>query len=598
MNLGRQLRAVCALSLIVSALIVTAAFTMWPVAITLACLSLSSPLTPRSAGAIARVRLAALRGYRWWCSFCIALFLAQVAAALELVYGISFALYGDAFDIDVDALVIANHRTRLDWAMFWPFLVRSGFAHGVSSAQPSGGIAALISGIKGALTALSRYHVVLKGDMKAIPFAGWAIQMGRFLFLARRWEEDEVHMARMLALLRAGSLAEVIDGQAVPANNDVAGSAGDAPTAISGAAASAGPSTASPAPFHLLFFPEGTDLAVVNRDRSRTFASNHGLRDYDYVLHPRTRGFAHTVALLREQLLVQQVGGSTLPIVSVARAGAPSAAHGAGAIDPGVATTPTATMVPSKPIACLYDLTIGYSGPIPQTEKSLLTGQTPTTVHILVSSTRATALPASQSGLEQFVVDRFLEKEECLKDFYSNGCSRLKKADIVIHRPGTPQAKALSRQPQTPGSPTIEILRPQSDQVKLSPSQMMRLPSPLPFYIVALLFHFLTLTAVVTLGIRYPALVISCFVTYLTFWIFLVPVKIPKPKRPGASGAGDAASAAVGGASSPLSPTTASSAAANADAAHSSPTVTGLISLWNGGLDMAELRACLRIGSR
>jgi lysocardiolipin and lysophospholipid acyltransferase len=63
------------------------------------------------------------------------------------------------------AIVVMNHRTRLDWLFYFCILYR--------------------------LDALSNIKIILKDGLKKIPGAGWAMQTALFIFIKRKWEVDK-----------------------------------------------------------------------------------------------------------------------------------------------------------------------------------------------------------------------------------------------------------------------------------------------------------------------------------------------------------------------------------------------------------------------
>lgn len=51
-------------------------------------------------------------------------------------------------------------------------------------------------------------------------------------------------------------------------------------------------------PASIMLFPEGTDFCTKQRNASRVFAEERGLRVYNHVLHPRTAGFVEVTQML------------------------------------------------------------------------------------------------------------------------------------------------------------------------------------------------------------------------------------------------------------------------------------------------------------
>lgn len=118
---------------------------------------------------------------------------------LEHFLGMKVVISGDEIRPNEANLIMMNHRTRLDWMYFWSVLVRQ-------------------SGVK-------TEKIILKTPLKHIPGAGkssshalcnvtallllcvgfffflspgWAMQVGAFLFINRKWEEDKIILNKMM----------------------------------------------------------------------------------------------------------------------------------------------------------------------------------------------------------------------------------------------------------------------------------------------------------------------------------------------------------------------------------------------------------------
>ncbi|XP_028828491.1 lysocardiolipin acyltransferase 1 [Denticeps clupeoides] len=126
-------------------------------------------------------------------------------------------------------------------------------------------------------------------------------------------------------------------------------------------------------PLQLLLFPEGTDLTDNTLTRSHQFAEKNGLPQYEYVLHPRTTGFTFIVDSLRR--------GNSLDAV--------------------------------------HDITVAYPQNIPQTERHLLLGLFPREIHFHVRRHPASSLPTQEAALQTWCKERWAEKEQRLREFYS-----------------------------------------------------------------------------------------------------------------------------------------------------------------------------------
>eukprot|EP00128_Syssomonas_multiformis_P013339 Colp12_sorted_trinity150504_noHs@28803 len=196
-----------------------------------------------------------------------------------------------------------NHRTRLDWLFLWSWILRFG--------------------------RLGNEKIVLKEPLKNVPGAGWAMQMMCFLFLKRRWEEDEAHMTNILRHYKTIKY-----------------------------------------PVQLLIFPEGTDLCPNAKRRSDAYAEKMDLPKYEFVLHPKTTGFAHCVNELRTH------------------------------------------------VQAVYDITVGYPKTLVTNEKMLGKGHFPEEIHFHVKRHPISTIPSTKNEMATWVTSSFAEKEKVLKKFY------------------------------------------------------------------------------------------------------------------------------------------------------------------------------------
>ncbi|TDH72166.1 hypothetical protein CCR75_000993 [Bremia lactucae] len=151
-------------------------------------------------------------------------------------------VYGDAetkaheSDMPRDrALWLCNHRTRIDWMLLWSVAWRTQTLH--------------------------QLRIVLKAPLRKIPIFGWAMQHFLFIFLKRRWVDDQVKLRKFLPFLKS------VEPEA-----------------------------------SYLLFPEGTDLSKNNLEKSAVFAKSNGLMLRQYTLYPRTNGWTFMFPLLSSQL--------------------------------------------------------------------------------------------------------------------------------------------------------------------------------------------------------------------------------------------------------------------------------------------------------
>lgn len=125
-------------------------------------------------------------------------------------------------------------------------------------------------------------------------------------------------------------------------------------------------------PLQILLFPEGGDLTPRMRERSNAYAKQNDLPCYQYCFHPRTTGFNYVMNALRD-----------------------------GKLD------------------AVYDITIGYPDALPKTELDAYRGFYPREVHFHVRSYDNEDIPEDEEGMKKWLADRWGEKEERLRNFYT-----------------------------------------------------------------------------------------------------------------------------------------------------------------------------------
>ncbi|EDO40658.1 predicted protein [Nematostella vectensis] len=162
---------------------------------------------------------------------------------------------------------------------------------------------------------------------------GWGMQQAMYIFLRRRWEQDEGYLNTILDYFKDLNY-----------------------------------------PLQLMIFPEGTNLEDRSRVHSDSFARKNNLPIYEYVLHPRVRGFVHCVEKLR---------------------------HGPRRMD------------------AIHDVTIAYDRNYCFTEKDIILGDFPREIHFHIKRYPISEIPTDVEELEVWCQKRWLEKEDRLKLFYS-----------------------------------------------------------------------------------------------------------------------------------------------------------------------------------
>ncbi|XP_058801968.1 lysocardiolipin acyltransferase 1-like isoform X2 [Phymastichus coffea] len=158
-------------------------------------------------------------------------------AVLMELFGVKVIVSGDHIRPDDSAIMVMNHRTRVDWNFLWGAMYQACMPH----------------------AAAHKLKFILKDPIRHIPGPGWIMQMNGFLYITRRWEEDQGRLSRSLDYLVALRRRS-----------------------------------------QLLIFPEGTDLTPSSKQRSDRYANSHHLPEYLYTLHPKTTGFTYLVRHLQQ----------------------------------------------------------------------------------------------------------------------------------------------------------------------------------------------------------------------------------------------------------------------------------------------------------
>ncbi|KAL3730648.1 hypothetical protein ACJRO7_027647 [Eucalyptus globulus] len=113
--------------------------------------------------------------------------------AISFFFGIWLAFYfcGETVPPRERVLLIANHRTEVDWMYLWDLALRKG--------------------------RIGYIKYVLKSSLMKLPVFGWSFQLLEFISVERKWEIDESSMHRMLQTFKdprdpSGSLEQKCEG--------------------------------------------------------------------------------------------------------------------------------------------------------------------------------------------------------------------------------------------------------------------------------------------------------------------------------------------------------------------------------------------------
>lgn len=109
-------------------------------------------------------------------SFIFGSWLALWPFLFEKINNIKVVFSGDSVPERERVLLIANHRTEVDWMYLWDLALRKG--------------------------RLGYIKYVLKSSLMKLPVFGWAFHILEFISVERRWEMDEPPMRIMLSTLK------------------------------------------------------------------------------------------------------------------------------------------------------------------------------------------------------------------------------------------------------------------------------------------------------------------------------------------------------------------------------------------------------------
>ncbi|KAI5646029.1 lysocardiolipin acyltransferase 1 [Phthorimaea operculella] len=279
--------------------------------------------------------------------------------------------FGDYVNPHESTIVILNHRTRVDWNYVWIALyhaTQEALKEKCSCKEQREELSDIFD-----VGGKAKIKFVLKDELKVVPGLGWIMQLNFFLYVKRAWREDQLSLTQFAdyyeRLKYPCRLVLFPEGTDLSEDNRT--------KSHKFADANKLPFTdyyrCLKDPCRLVLFPEGTGLSGDNRTKSHKFADANKLPHYQYVLHPRTTGWAALVSRMR----------------------------GAG-------------------LASVYDVTLAYDTPA-QTEADLLRGKTPRHVYVHVKRYSIQQLPSDEDALRSWINNRWMDKESSLRKFYLDG---------------------------------------------------------------------------------------------------------------------------------------------------------------------------------
>lgn len=122
------------------------------------------------------LRLLSIHYSRKLASFFFGAWLALWPFLFEKINKTKVVFCGETVPAKERVLLIANHRTEVDWMYLWDFALRKG-CHGY-------------------------IKYILKSSLMKIPVFGWGFHIMEFISVERKWEVDESNMHKMLSTFK------------------------------------------------------------------------------------------------------------------------------------------------------------------------------------------------------------------------------------------------------------------------------------------------------------------------------------------------------------------------------------------------------------
>ncbi|KAJ4824494.1 1-acyl-sn-glycerol-3-phosphate acyltransferase 4 [Turnera subulata] len=122
------------------------------------------------------LRLVSIRYCRKTTALFFGLWLALWPFLFEKINGTKVVFSGDTVPAGERVLLIANHRTEVDWMYLWDLALRKG--------------------------CLGSIKYVLKSSLMKLPIFGWGFHILEFISVERKWEADEPVLREMLSTFK------------------------------------------------------------------------------------------------------------------------------------------------------------------------------------------------------------------------------------------------------------------------------------------------------------------------------------------------------------------------------------------------------------
>lgn len=165
-------------------------------------------------------------------------------------------------------IIFANHQIYTDWVFLWWLASTSNLAGNI--------------------------FIILKKSLESIPVFGYGMKNFKFIFLSRKWAQDEITLHNGLGAMDANSRGEGFLARKEPLHTNPDGKLYWNTTNIDKSQESW--------PYSLILFPEGTNLSSNTRQKSAAYAEKVGRKPFQNVLLPHTTGLRTSLRLLKPSL--------------------------------------------------------------------------------------------------------------------------------------------------------------------------------------------------------------------------------------------------------------------------------------------------------
>lgn len=245
-------------------------------------------------------------------------------------------------------IIFANHQIYTDWVFLWWLSSTSNLAGNI--------------------------FIILKKSLESIPVFGYGMKNYKFIFLSRKWAQDEIALHNGLGSIDADSRGEGPLSNKKPIHSDPDGKLYWNTADVD--------KSQYHWPYSLILFPEGTNLSANTRQKSAAYAAKTDKVPFQNVLLPHITGLRTAIQLLKPSL------------------------------------------------EAVYDITIGYSGVKKEEYGELvyrlpnifIKGKSPKLVDMHIRAFNVTDIPCDdEEEFTKWLYNVWQEKDDLMETYYKKG---------------------------------------------------------------------------------------------------------------------------------------------------------------------------------